>query len=207
MNLPSAFYFFCRQFLATGLGPLTSVHGLGTAGLADVPGGVMVVANHQSFLDPLLLGIAADEQLAFLARSTLFGKFGFGTFLRSVGVHPIARGRTDAAAVKTVIRLLRGGSKLLMFPEGTRTHDGEIGEFKPGAAALAIRCKVPILPACVAGAFNVWPRDRALPRRRRVIVRFGKLMDTTGLKNAGAVTKELRNQIAAMQQEARKSLP
>jgi 1-acyl-sn-glycerol-3-phosphate acyltransferase len=201
-GVPSAFYFFCRQFLAAGLGPLTGAHGQGTAGLADVPGGVMVVSNHQSFLDPLLLGIAADAQLAFLARNTLCNVWGLGAFLRSVGVHPIARGRTDASAVKTVIRLLRGGSNLLMFPEGTRTHDGEVGAFKPGAAALAIRCRVPVIPACISGAFEAWPRDRALPRRRRVKIRFGSLMDTAGA-DPGAVTQELRRQILAMQSDLR----
>jgi 1-acyl-sn-glycerol-3-phosphate acyltransferase len=201
-GVPSAFYFFCRQWLAVGLGPLSGAHGHGTAGLADVPGGVMVVSNHQSFLDPLLLGIAADAQLAFLARNTLFNVWGLGAFLRSVGVHPIARGRTDASAVKTVMRLLRGGSNLLMFPEGTRTHDGEVGAFKPGAAALAIRCRVPVMPACVSGAYDAWPRDRALPRRRRVKVRFGSLMDTTG-GDPGEVTQELRRQIVAMQSDLR----
>ncbi len=90
------------------------------------------------------------------------------------------RGAVDAEAVRTVIRLLRGGEALLMFPEGTRTRDGDFGRFSPGAAALAARCKVPLLPVCIEGAYRAWPRVRPLPKASPMAVAFGEPMATGG---------------------------
>ncbi len=75
--------------------------------------------------------------------------------------------------MRTMLRLLRGGRWLLVFPEGTRTRDGSLGRFRSGSAELAIRAGVPILPVCIQGAHRAWPRHQALPRPARVAVAYG----------------------------------
>jgi 1-acyl-sn-glycerol-3-phosphate acyltransferase len=89
-----------------------------------------------------------------------------------------------------MIKVLRGGGKLVMFPEGTRTRTGEMGRLRPGAAAVACRTGVPILPAFVHGTYDAWPRHRLLPRPARVHVAFGPQIQTDG-RDAEAVTEEL----------------
>ncbi len=151
----------------------------------EVAGGLLIVSNHQSFFDPVLIGMALPRQICYLARETLFEVPGFGAMIRMFGARPVRRGAVDAEAVRTVIRLLRAGEALLMFPEGTRTRDGEFGRFSPGAAALAARCGVRLLPVCVEGAFRSWPRTRPLPKASPMAVAFGRPMDCAAAAAGG----------------------
>jgi 1-acyl-sn-glycerol-3-phosphate acyltransferase len=168
-------------------------------------GGLLIVSNHQSFLDPVLIGIAIEDPIAYLARRDLFSIPGLGALLRGLGVRPVARGAVDSSALKTAIRLLRGGEALLMFPEGTRTHDGDLGTFKPGAAALAVRCAVPVLPVCVEGAYECWPRTRLLPAPGRVAVGYGRPRPSQGL-GAAQLTALLRQDVEDLRRRLRAHL-
>jgi 1-acyl-sn-glycerol-3-phosphate acyltransferase len=165
-------------------------------------GGLLLASNHQSFFDPVLVGMALPEPICYLARSGLFETPGFGALIRALGAHPIARGRADARALKTVLRLLAEGEAVLMFPEGTRTRDGSLGRFKPGVAAIAIRAGVPVLPVCVAGVYRCWPRTRALPRPGRTAVAYGEPVPPEGASAQG-MTDEVRRRVTAMQERLR----
>lgn len=194
----SLFYQFCRGLTWTVTKALGCVQHVNVPRAEDLRGGMLFVANHQSFLDPMLVGQAVPRSMSYLARSTLFEVPVFGSIIRGVHAHPVKRGAADAQALKTVIRLLRGGESVLMFPEGTRTHDGSLGAFKSGAAAIAIRCGVPVLPVAIEGAYECWPRTRLLPRPARVAVAYGRPRATNG-RDADALMRQLKEDIHDMQ--------
>jgi 1-acyl-sn-glycerol-3-phosphate acyltransferase len=201
----SLFYQFCRGLTWVATKSLACVQHVNVPRAESLRGGMMFVSNHQSFLDPVLVGQAVPRSMSYLARSTLFEVPVFGRLIRGVQAHPVKRGGADAQALKTVIRLLRGGESVLMFPEGTRTHDGRLGQFKSGAAAIAIRCVVPVLPVAIEGAYDCWPRSRALPRPARIAVGYGRPRPTDGA-DADTLTRQMKDDIENMQRLLRVKL-
>jgi 1-acyl-sn-glycerol-3-phosphate acyltransferase len=135
-------------------------------GSRNVPrqGPVLLVANHQSYLDPVAIGLAVTHrQLAFLARKTLFANRYLGTFLRSVGVYEIDQDGIAKEGLQTVLNLLDQGRCVLVFPEGERTHTGQMQPFKPGVSLLLRKSRAVVVPVGIAGAFQAYPRSAALP--------------------------------------------
>ena len=139
-------------------------------------GGLLMLSSHQSHLDPLLLGLAVDRRLSSLARSSLYAFKPFGYVITALDAVPIDREASTLTAMKAVIRRLQGGAAVAMYPEGTRTRDGRLGEFKSGFALLARRAGVPIVPVAIVGAFECWPRTRILPRPGRIRLEFGRVL-------------------------------
>jgi 1-acyl-sn-glycerol-3-phosphate acyltransferase len=139
-------------------------------------GGVLVLSSHQSHLDPLLLGLACDRRLSSLARSSLFHFAPFGAVISALDAIPIDRDASMVAAMRAVIGRLKAGKAVTIFPEGSRTGDGMLGEFKPGFALIAKRAAVPIVPVAIVGAFECWPRTRRLPRPGRIRLEFGRVI-------------------------------
>lgn len=136
-------------------------------------GGLVVLSTHQSHLDPLLVGLAMDRRLSSLARSSLY-RFGpFAAAIRALDAVPIDRNASMVQALKAVIARLERGAAVLIFPEGTRTTDGRMGEVKPGFALMARKAGVPIVPVAIVGAYECWPRSRLLPRPGRIRLEFG----------------------------------
>ncbi|MDP6381455.1 MAG: lysophospholipid acyltransferase family protein, partial [Phycisphaerae bacterium] len=127
-------------------------------------GGVLVVSNHQSYLDPILSALGATRPFNPMARASLFRNWAFSWLIRSLFAFPIKRTTGDLGAIREALRRLRQGKIVLVFPEGTRTSDGSIGQIQEGVVAIASRAGVPIVPMVVDGAFEAWPRDRSLPR-------------------------------------------
>lgn len=136
-------------------------------------GGAILLANHQSNLDPILFGLACDRRLNFLARKTLFGFAPFRLLIQSLDAIPIDREGLGIAGLKETLRRLKHAELVLIFPEGTRTRDGELAPLKPGFSALARRARVPLVPMAVEGAFAAWPRWQWLPRPTAIEVSFG----------------------------------
>ena len=136
-------------------------------------GGLVVLSTHQSHLDPLLVGLALDRRMSSLARSSLY-RFGpLGAAIRALDAVPIDRNASMVQALKAVIARLEKGAAVLIFPEGTRTTDGRMGEVKAGFALMARKAGVPIVPVAIVGAFECWPRSRLLPRPGRIRLEFG----------------------------------
>lgn len=136
-------------------------------------GGVLVCANHQSFFDPVIVGLCCDRQLNYLARQTLFRWAPFRWLILWYDAIPIERDGLGIGGLKITLRRLRAGELVLLFPEGTRTRDGELGELRPGFCALARRAEVPIVPVGIDGAFQAWPKGQRYPRRQHVHVQIG----------------------------------
>lgn len=135
-------------------------------GLEHVPhrGGALLLVNHQSFLDPVLLGLSMPRPVSFLARRNLFEIPVVGWILRNTYVIPLDREAVSPSSIKEAVRRLRAGFLVGIFAEGTRTTDGRVAEFQSGFLTLVRRGKVPVIPAGIAGAFESYPRGGKFPR-------------------------------------------
>jgi 1-acyl-sn-glycerol-3-phosphate acyltransferase len=137
-------------------------------------GGGLVLSNHQSNLDPILIGLGCQRRLNYVARTTLFRFAPLRWLLTSLDTIPIDREGSGFGGLKETLKRLKRGELVLLFPEGTRTSDGEVHAIKPGFCAIARRSGVPLMPMALDGAFEAWPRQRSIPRRAVVHVEFGK---------------------------------
>ncbi len=146
-----------------------------TLGRHHIPaeGGVLVCANHQSTMDPVLVGLACNRRLNYLARRTLFNNAAFGWWIRFLDAIPIDRDGLGIEGLKETIRRLKAGEMVLIFPEGTRTVDGELQPLKPGLCAVAKRAGATLLPVGIDGAYQAWPRGAKLPKPSPIVVHFG----------------------------------
>ena len=140
--------------------------------LAD-DGGVILAANHVSFLDPPLLGAACRREAFYMARDTLFRNPLAGWLLRSWNCVPIKRDGGDIGALRTALRMLGEKKAVLMFPEGTRSKDGQLQEGRAGIGMIVVKSKVPIVPMRIFGTERALPRGASFPRPARLTVRFG----------------------------------
>jgi 1-acyl-sn-glycerol-3-phosphate acyltransferase len=145
-------------------------------GVRHVPrrGGVLLVSNHQSFLDPVLATLAVPRECHYMARDTLFHHPLLRRVIEYLNAFPVKRGRADMGAIKETLRRLKAGKLVLTFPEGTRTQDGSIGPMRPGVVLLARKARVPVVPVLILGAFESWPRTRKLPLLRPILVAYGE---------------------------------
>lgn len=188
---------------------LASFYDMRASGREHIPrsGGALLVSNHVSYLDVFMLGILLDRPLNYVARSTLFFP-PLGQLIRSVGGFPIQRDGLGASGMKETLRRLRGGGIVALFPEGTRSHDGDLGELKAGISLLAARARTAIIPTAVAGSFESWPRDRALPRPHPLHVHFGPLIsaETVAGADPAVLTPLIRDRILDCQAKARAAL-
>jgi 1-acyl-sn-glycerol-3-phosphate acyltransferase len=170
-------------------------------------GGVLVVSNHQSHLDPVLVGLACDRRLNFVARDTLFGFPPFRWLINSLDAIPIDREGIGLGGLKESLRRLKSSEMLLIFPEGTRTRDGDVGELKAGFIALARRANAPLLPVAVDGSFDSWPRKNVLPQPALIHIVFGPPLrpQEMGQQDDAALLAEVDRRIRHCHQLARES--
>ncbi len=144
---------------------LTLGFSLRTEGMEHVPrtGPALLVANHQSFLDPPMVGVAARRRLCFLARKSLFRHRGLACLLRSLNAVPVDQEGVGIEGLRVLLQKLREGEAVMVFPEGNRTPDGTMQPLMPGIHLLIKRAPAPIIPIGIAGAYAAWPRWRLLP--------------------------------------------
>lgn len=143
-------------------------------GMRNLPktGGGLLVANHQSFLDPIFAGLGVPREAFYMARETLFRSPLFGPMIRYYNAFPVRRGKADIGAIKKSLRILKRGGLLNVFPEGTRTTDGTVAAMQPGVVLLARKARVPLIPTMLLGAFEVWPRHQRYPKPGPIIVAY-----------------------------------
>jgi 1-acyl-sn-glycerol-3-phosphate acyltransferase len=171
-------------------------------------GGGLLLANHQSFLDPMLIALALRRPISFLARDTLFPIPFVGWMLRHTHVIPLSRDTGGAAGIRETLRRLDEGYLVGIFPEGTRSADGSLGPFKPGFAAIVRRASVSIYPVGIAGSQRALGRGSLFLKPRRVCVVFGEPIPKETideLRQRGreaALVEAVRTRIAACQHEA-----
>ncbi len=137
-------------------------------------GSVVYIANHQSFLDPMLMSFALRRPVNYMARDSLFRTPGFRRVIESLNAFPVRRGTADLSAMKEAMRRLKAGGQVVVFAEGTRTRDGRIGPFLPGVALLSQRAADWTVPVLIDGAYEAWPRTQPLPSPGSIVVRYGE---------------------------------
>lgn len=137
-------------------------------------GPVVLACNHQSFFDPLCATLGLPREGNYLARDTLFRNPVFRRLIASLNAFPVKRGAADVAAVKEILRRLKEGRLIVIFPEATRTRDGEIGPINANSMAVAQRAGATIVPTVVDGAFEAWPRGQWLPSPRSIHVTYAE---------------------------------
>ncbi|QDU71354.1 lysophospholipid acyltransferase family protein [Mucisphaera calidilacus] len=159
-------------------------------GQANLPsrGPVLLVGNHQSYMDPMLLPSACHRRHFFsMARDTLWDTGWLGWLLSSVNSMPVSRGVGDTKAMRGFIEKLNQGQSLLVYPEGTRTDDGEVKEFSPGLMLLIKRARPVVVPVAVEGPYDAWSRHRKRPKLfGRVAVSLGEPIHPDDLIPLGA---------------------
>lgn len=136
-------------------------------------GPVLVASNHESFLDPPLIGNLYKTEMVFLARKSLFKGAAKWVYPQWNAI-PVDQDRPDMASLKTIIRKLKEGERVLVFPEGARTLDGNLGEAAPGIGLIAAKSGAVIQPVRIRGAREALPRGSGKIRFARISVTVGK---------------------------------
>jgi len=147
-------------------------------GVENIPasGGVIIAANHQTYIDPFWLSVKIKRPIRYLAWSAAFRWPVVGQCLTWFGAWPLALEGSDPAAIRRSIQWLRGGGAVVIFPEGGRaTSTGALERFKAGAVRLALETNVPILPVTIKGGNQIWPRGRRVPRLGKVVITYHPL--------------------------------
>lgn len=135
-------------------------------------GGVLVASNHESFLDPPLLGIAYDSEINYLARKTLFKGF-FKWLYTQWNAVPVDQERPDMSSLKRIIKILRSGERVAIFPEGARTLDGELQPAQAGTGLIVAKSKATVQPIRIFGARDCLPRGSGRLRFKRITLVVG----------------------------------
>ncbi|SDU14580.1 1-acyl-sn-glycerol-3-phosphate acyltransferase [Verrucomicrobium sp. GAS474] len=124
-------------------------------------GGLLIVSNHLSFLDPPMVACGMTREIHFLARKTLFKKNGFGWLISSLNSIPVDQDKPDMNGLRIIIKRLKEGCAVILFPEGARALDGRLQPGAPGAGLVAAKAGVPILPVRLFGSYEALPRGTA----------------------------------------------
>lgn len=183
----------------------TTLFDLKVYGTENIPktGGAILAANHQSYLDPILVAVQLRRPISFMAKSELFRYRAGAWFIRSLHAFPVRQGEGDVAAVKETIRQLQAGNLINIYPEGSRTLDGEVAPLLPGIGLIVRRAGVPVVPIAIEGSFAAWPRDRArMFRPHPVWIQFGPPMQLQKLK-AHEIVGEIEGTMRKMLAELR----
>ena len=141
-------------------------------------GAAILASNHQSYLDPPCIGMACRNDIYYLARNTLYQRPLIGPLLKRLNTVPVDRDRGDVSSIKTIIRLLRSGQRVIIFPEGTRSSDGKLQPARAGLGMIIAKTVAAVVPVRVFGSYEALPRAGGL-KFRPVSVVVGKPMRFT----------------------------
>ncbi len=201
MKLPYRFGWLFFDGLARGF---YDYRVIGQERLNAVPGGALLVCNHASFFDPPLIGLAfEDEEICYLARKSLLSNRLAAAVYRAWNTIPVDQDKPDMSGVKAVIRTLKQGRKVLIFPEGSRTEDGELLPGEPGAGLIVAKAGVPVIPMRLFGTREALPRHTTFPRPAQITLVVGETWHydpsrytATGKDLYKAISDDLMAQIA-----------
>jgi 1-acyl-sn-glycerol-3-phosphate acyltransferase len=153
-------------------------------GRENVPasGPLILASNHASFLDPPLVGSALPREINYLARDTLFRFPIIGWILREVNAVPVDREGGGAAGLKAILDRLLAGNAIILFPEGTRTSDGNLQTPRAGIGLTVIKSNAPVVPVRIFGTYEAFGKRHKFPRPKKVSIVFGKPLDFSALR-------------------------
>ncbi len=146
-------------------------------GIDNIPekGGLILASNHVSYLDPVVLGTSIKRKIYFIAKKEVFNNIFSSFILRNLNAFPVNRENIDIFAFKKAISILKEGEVLGIFPEGTRSSNGELQELKLGVLKIAKKAGVPILPVGITGTHKIYPQGKKLPVlfKYKIVVNYG----------------------------------
>lgn len=171
-------------------------------------GPLLLAMNHQSYLDPPLAGNACDRPIYYLARRTLLNVPVLGPILPKLNVIPVDQEGIDRRALKKLIAVVRAGNGALVFPEGSRTLDGNLQPGQPGIGLIIAKTRAPVVPMRIFGAFEALPRGGGRLRFSRVTVVVGHPIfftdadfEDSGKEAYGRLSQRVMDAIAAIRLE------
>ena len=159
-------------------------------------GGYILACNHLSYMDPVIVSQAQYRPFTFLARDTLFKHKVFGFYISRLGAISIKREASDFRALRATLKRLAQGSPVVLFPEGTRLGDDKNAQ--PGIGFLAIKSKVPVIPAYIQGSDKVLPPGAKWFHRHPIKVYLGKPVRFTEGKDYSEIAQEIMDSIRAL---------
>src|SRR5262249_39024225 len=207
-----------KGFFAFSFCFVSSCFSLRFEGKQNVPrtGPLLIVANHQSWFDPFLVGLAMPRRIRFMARRTLFTEHrGLGAFLRALDIIPVNQEGFAREGLRLSRERIEAGDAILVFPEGARTWDGNMDRLMPGVTLLIRQTGADVLPVGIAGAWDAWPRWRWTPtmsplflppNKATIAVSVGELINGKQLATMerGEILDVLSKEIHAMWEKAKK---
>ncbi|MCZ0701848.1 1-acyl-sn-glycerol-3-phosphate acyltransferase [Natronobacillus azotifigens] len=179
------FYKFAKTLVWFVLKPIYRMQVIGKENIPK-SGPLIVCSNHISNFDPPIVGGSCPRDLHFLAKEELFQKRLLRLLMNSLGAVPIKRGMKDRNALRTVLKILEDGKALGLFPEGTRSKTGEIGEGLSGIGFFALRSNANVVPCAIIGPYQ---------KGKRLKIVYGKPVDMEQLRNEKASAKEATDKI------------
>ena len=168
------------------------------AGHIPATGPCLIAANHASYLDPVVLAMACPRPVRFIMSRAFYERRSIHWICRATGAIPVENNPRDLGSLRRTLRALREGAVVGIFPEGGRSHDGTLMPAKPGAALLALRAGVPLLPAGILGTFAALSRHQRFPRRGPILVRFGPPVAFPAQWREGAAKEHLEEATALL---------
>ena len=166
-------------------------------------GPCIIAANHCSYLDPPLVGVACQRAIHYLARKSLLDIPVLGPILPQLNVIPVDQKNADRSALMGAIRVVKNGGAVLIFPEGSRSWDGDLQTAQPGIGMIVAKTGAPVVPVRVFGTFETYPRGATLPRLSSIKVAIGKRLtfsdaDFVPNKDYAACSRSIMNAIGRL---------
>jgi len=159
-------------------------------------GRVILASNHASFLDPPLVGSPINRQCSFLARDTLFNNPIARWVLHRWQAIPVDRDGSSAAGLKRILEALKADRAVVLFPEGTRTRDGELQRARSGVGLIVVKSGAPVVPVRIWGSYEAFGRHVKFPKPKQITVKYGQPLDFSALiAEAKTASKERSKEI------------
>jgi 1-acyl-sn-glycerol-3-phosphate acyltransferase len=137
-------------------------------------GPLLIAVNHSSFFDPPLAGICSKRGVYYLARKTLLKWPFFGPLFPEMNVIPVERDGNDMSALREVIKKVKDGNAVLLFPEGTRSLDGHLQPARAGIGLVIAKTGAPVLPMRIFGAYEAFPKNARHLQLSQITVVIGE---------------------------------
>ncbi len=196
------FYEIARGLVSAAFHIHFKIKVVGKENIPAVKGGFIIASNHVSNNDPPMVGVVFKRKYTFMAKEELFHINPIFTWvIKKLGAFPVKRGSKDTSAIDTALESLQNGRTFVIFPEGTRSKDGELGKPKSGVSLIAARAKAPVVPV-----FVKYGRKRF---RRRVLVSIGEVIpaeefdiDIADKRQIRSISEKIMGRIAQLKADA-----
>lgn len=197
----SSFIYLCAKVLGTILFKLLFyIEVRGKENLKNIRNACIIASNHQSYLDPLILGLAFPRRLKYFSKRDMFSIPILSFLIRNLGAIPIDRDEMSSMTMRQGVKILKEGNWLVIFPEGTRSRTMELLEPKQGIGFLHYKTGVPVIPVYISGAGRALPVDAKFIRITKIKVYIGKKIEI-GVKDYRYIAEKVMDAIRELKEQ------